>query len=171
MKTKIKNTILITIVSIISAVVPAIIFNKYLEASIFFACHWLIREQFSKQYHHIIPAICRTITACVMFFGISFVLPLELSLLSAIPICYFISWVGFIKKNGDDFEIKCDELEVRIAEQQAQISALQLKASQEAQNAYLLSQLKPCPSAAYIVPNPNCCYDYTVTKNNSCGCY
>lgn len=57
----------------------------------------------------------------------------------------------------------------RIAEQQAQITALQLKASQEAQNAYLLSELKPCPSAAYIVPNPNCCYNYTVSQN-SCGC-
>lgn len=58
----------------------------------------------------------------------------------------------------------------RIAEQQAQITALQLKASQETQNNYLLSQLKPCPSAAYIVPNPNCCYDYTVTRNTGCGC-
>lgn len=73
-------------------------------------------------------------------------------------------------------ELVANKLEAkneRIAEQQAQITALQLKASQEAQNAYLLSQLKPCPSAAYIVPNPNCCYDYTVTRNgnNGCGCY
>lgn len=58
----------------------------------------------------------------------------------------------------------------RIAEQQAQITALQLKASQEAQNAYLLSELKPCPSAAYIVPNPNCCYNYTVSQNTGCNC-
>lgn len=71
-------------------------------------------------------------------------------------------------------ELVANKLEAkneRIAEQQAQITALQLKASQEAQNAYLLSQLKPCPSAAYIVPNPNCCYDYSVTRNNGCGCY
>lgn len=70
-------------------------------------------------------------------------------------------------------ELVANKLEAkneRIAEQQAQITALQLKASQEAQNNYLLSQLKPCPSAAYIVPNPNCCYDYTVTKNTGCGC-
>ena len=50
-----------------------------------------------------------------MFFGLSFVLPLELSLLSAIPICYFISWVGFLKKNGDELEVKCDELETKIS--------------------------------------------------------
>lgn len=63
-------------------------------------------------------------------------------------------------------EIVANKIEAkneRIAEQQAQIQALQLKASQEAQNAYLLSQLKPCPSPAYVVPNPNCCY-------NTCGC-
>lgn len=58
----------------------------------------------------------------------------------------------------------------RIAELQAQVNGLQLKASQEAQNAYLLNELRPCPSAAYIVPNPNCCYDYTVTRNTGCGC-
>ena len=57
----------------------------------------------------------------------------------------------------------------RIAEQQNEINALRLKASQEAQNNYLISQLRPCPDPAYIVPNPNCCYDYTVTRN-ACGC-
>lgn len=114
MKTKTKNLILVTIVSTLSCLVPALIFHKWLEALIFFVCHWLIREQFPKQYHHIVPAICRTITACVMFFGISFMLPLELSLFSAIPICYFISWVGFVKKSADEFEVKCDELETRI---------------------------------------------------------
>ena len=116
MKTKTKNIILILFVAIIFSVIPAILFGKWLEALVFIVAHTLIRPQFPKQYHHIIPAMCRTISACVIFFGISFTLPMELSLLSAIPICYFISWVGFIKKNGDDFEIKCDELEVRIAE-------------------------------------------------------
>ena len=69
-------------------------------------------------------------------------------------------------------ELVANKLEAkndRIAEQQNEINALRLKASQEVQNNYLISQLKPCPSAAYIVPNPNCCYDYTVTRN-TCGC-
>lgn len=62
----------------------------------------------------------------------------------------------------------------RIAEQQAQINALQLSASQERQNNYLVSTLTDrlgtkCPEPAYIVPNPNCCYNYTVSQN-SCGC-
>lgn len=69
-------------------------------------------------------------------------------------------------------ELVANKLEAkndRIAEQQNEINALRLKASQEAQNNYLISQLKPCPDPAYIVPNPNCCYDYTVTRN-VCGC-
>jgi len=70
-------------------------------------------------------------------------------------------------------ELVANKLEAkndRIAEQQNEINALRLKASQEAQNAYLLNELKPCPSAAYIVPNPNCCYNYAVTPVNNCGC-
>lgn len=73
-------------------------------------------------------------------------------------------------------ELIANKLEMkndRIAEQQNEINALRLKASQEAQNAYLLNELKPCPSAAYIVPNPNCCYNYQVTGvgyGNGCGC-
>lgn len=46
----------------------------------------------------------------------------------------------------------------RIAELNQQLFTAQLAASQSAQNAYLLNQLKPCPSPSYIVPNPNCCF-------------
>lgn len=73
-------------------------------------------------------------------------------------------------------ELVANKLEIkneRIAEQQNEINALRLAASQERQNNYLLSELKPCPSAAYIVPNPNCCYNYSVNGygygNNCCG--
>lgn len=70
-------------------------------------------------------------------------------------------------------ELVANKLEAkndRIAELQAQVNGLQLKASQAQQNAYLLNELKPCPEPAYIVPNPACCYDYTVTRNTGCGC-
>lgn len=73
-------------------------------------------------------------------------------------------------------ELVANKLEMkndRIAEQQNEINALRLKASQEAQNNYIISQLKPCPDPAYIVPNPNCCYNYAVTGfgygNNCCN--
>ena len=69
-------------------------------------------------------------------------------------------------------EIVANKLEMkndRIAEQQNEINALRLSASQERQNAYLISELKPCPSPSYIVPNPNCCYNYQVTSGCGCG--
>lgn len=63
---------------------------------------------------------------------------------------------------------RMEDKNTQIMAQQNEINALRLKASQEAQNSYLINQLKPCPVSAYIVPNPNCCYDYTVTRNNGC---
>ena len=50
--------------------------------------------------------------------------------------------------------------------------ALRLQASQAKQNNYLVSQLKePCAIPAYVVPNPNCCYQPVNfnTCNNGCG--
>ena len=67
---------------------------------------------------------------------------------------------------------RIEDKNAQIAAQQNEINALRLKASQEAQNAYLINELKPCPNPSYIVPNPNCCYQYNVTPVNSCnGCY
>ena len=64
---------------------------------------------------------------------------------------------------------RIEDKNAQITAQQNEINALRLSASQSAQNAYLLSELKPCPSPSYIVPNPNCCFDYTVARN-TCGC-
>lgn len=66
---------------------------------------------------------------------------------------------------------RMEDKNAQIMAQQNEINALRLSASQERQNAYLLSELKPCPSPSYIVPNPNCCYNYAVTSNNCCGNY
>jgi hypothetical protein len=46
--------------------------------------------------------------------------------------------------------------------------ALRLAASQAQQNEALLNKLSPCPSPAYVVPNPNCCYQ--PVSFNTCGC-
>lgn len=47
----------------------------------------------------------------------------------------------------------------RISTLQAENQSLKFAASQQAQNAYLVSKLSdPCPIPAYFVPNPNCCY-------------
>lgn len=59
---------------------------------------------------------------------------------------------------------RIEDKNAQIQAQQNEINALRLAASQERQNSYLINQLKPCPDPAYIVPNPNCCYNYTVTQ-------
>lgn len=59
---------------------------------------------------------------------------------------------------------RIEDKNAQIQAQQNEINALRLAASQERQNTYLINQLKPCPDPAYIVPNPNCCYNYSVTQ-------
>lgn len=74
-------------------------------------------------------------------------------------------------------ELVANKLEAkndRIAELQDKLYRADLRASQAQQSNYItdtiINKLSPCPSPAFIVPNPNCCYDYTVTRNNGCGC-
>lgn len=67
----------------------------------------------------------------------------------------------------------------------AENQALRFQASQSAQNAFITANQDAqtaelirrlgadCPTPAYIVPNPNCCYNYAVTGvgyGNGCGC-
>ena len=72
---------------------------------------------------------------------------------------------------------RIEDKNAQIQAQQNEINALRLKASQEAQNAYLISQLGPkCPEPAYVVNGPtpvnfptNCCN--TFSGFNNCGNY
>jgi hypothetical protein len=57
----------------------------------------------------------------------------------------------------------------KIAGLQAENAGLKAQISNDRQSAYLLSELKECPKAAYIVPNPNCCYNYGVFPTGACG--
>ena len=73
----------------------------------------------------------------------------------------------------------------RLATLQNENQALRFQASQANQNAYigatidsaraeLIRRISPEAVPAYVVPNPNCCYNYNVTGfgygNNGCGC-
>ena len=47
-----------------------------------------------------------------------------------------------------------------------------ITANQEAQTAELIRRLgRDCPVPAYVVPNPNCCYNANVTFGNGCGSF
>jgi hypothetical protein len=114
MKRKAKNLILAITVSVVAIFLPSLLFNKWIEGIVFFICHWFIREQFKEQYHHVIPSICRLITGTTFFFGVSFILPWTLSLLSAIPINYFIGWIGFTKRDADYYETQYFKLRAKL---------------------------------------------------------
>ena len=57
----------------------------------------------------------------------------------------------------------------------AENTALKGQISNDRQSAYIIGALTPkCPEPAYIVPNPNCCYQYGITgfgygNNGNCG--
>lgn len=60
-----------------------------------------------------------------------------------------------------------------IAELRSQVQALNLAASQSNQNTYLIDRLQPCPTPAYVVPNPNAYYNACYQGcgySNGCGC-
>lgn len=67
---------------------------------------------------------------------------------------------------------RIEDKNAQIAAQQNEINKLQLAASQQAQNAYLINELKPCPIPAFLTCNPYTgSYGYTnVGYNNGCGC-
>lgn len=70
----------------------------------------------------------------------------------------------------------------KIATLQAENQALKFQASQTAQNAFITANQdaqtaelirrlgRDVPVPAYVVPNPNCCYNAQVSLANGCGC-
>lgn len=62
--------------------------------------------------------------------------------------------------------------DAQIAAQNQRIFGLELKASQEAQNNYLVGQLgQKCPQPSYLVCNPNAGLNYSINYGNpNCGC-
>lgn len=63
---------------------------------------------------------------------------------------------------------RIEDKNAQIQAQQNEINALRLRASQEAQNSYLINELKPCPIPAYITCNPYQSYNYGCC-NTGCG--
>lgn len=76
---------------------------------------------------------------------------------------------------SDQFcQLKMEQKDATIAEQQNLINALNLAQSQANQNQYLIDQLRPCPSPAYITCNPwatnGTCFNGCSPCNTGCGC-
>lgn len=74
-------------------------------------------------------------------------------------------------------QLEMREMQNKIDTLRGEKGALEAAALTQAQTANIISQLKPCPSPAYFVPNPNCCYGNPTVVfnegtgyNNGCGC-
>lgn len=72
-------------------------------------------------------------------------------------------------------QLEMREMQNKIDSLRQENTQLALAASQQAQTANIVSQLKaPCPTPAYVVPNPNGCYGgfagYGYGYNEGCGC-
>lgn len=82
--------------------------------------------------------------------------------------------LGFLTNQEMD-RLRTENQTLRFEKSQATQNAF-ITANQDAQTAELLRRLgRDCPTPAYIVPNPNCCYDYRVSGagygggNGCCG--
>lgn len=67
--------------------------------------------------------------------------------------------------------IQMDSLKEQLAEQKSLVQSLNLAASQANQNRYLVDQLRPCPTPAYITCNPwggQAPYGSCCQQNNGC---
>ena len=74
-------------------------------------------------------------------------------------------------------QLEMREMQNKIDTLRSEKAALEAAALTQAQTANIINQLKPCPSPAYFVPNPNCCYGNPTVVfnegagyNNGCGC-
>ncbi len=87
--------------------------------------------------------------------------------------CQLKSEINALKQYvGDQFcALKERESQREIQNLRDQVQAFQLSASQQAQTANLVAQLRPCPAPAYVVPNPfGCGCNNNPYNNNGCGC-
>lgn len=93
----------------------AYLFNKPIESILFCVSHTLIRNAFKKQYHCGSTALCLSFTLSIGWIGITTSLPLEISLLSSLPMCYIIAFLGFLVQDRIDILILNKGLETEIA--------------------------------------------------------
>lgn len=92
-------------------------------------------------------------------------------------------WFVALNMVYSDYYDKFCQLEMREMQNKIDIlrdekQALQLSASQQAQTANIVNQIRPCPVPAYLTCNPFGCqgglndygYGYGYGYNNGCGC-
>lgn len=72
------------------------LFNKPLEAILFFIAHWVIRANCDKQFHCDKISCCLALSSAIICLSIMAILPLSISLLASIPVSIFVTYVGYL---------------------------------------------------------------------------
>lgn len=105
--------------------ISAFIFEKYIESVMFCIAHTVIRNKFNKQYHSNSVAICLCLTLGIAWVSIANTLPIGISIISTIPICFLVAYIGFIAQDRVDILIEnrklkkeLDEVVQQVREQQ-----------------------------------------------------
>lgn len=93
-----------------SLILCAWFFDKWIESIMLCVSHTCIRTTFDKQFHFNNVAYCLCLTLAIIWLAIPVSLPLATSLLSSIPISFFISFVGFIAQDRADIKKEVKEL-------------------------------------------------------------
>jgi hypothetical protein len=117
------------------------LFDKPFEAVMFCVAHIVIRRVFDKQYHCGTTSMCTSLTLTIAFFGIATILPVAISLLSTIPICCFISWVGYIAQDRIDLLRKHKDEEIFMMDEEKLRELGRVKGLTEIQQDILVHRL------------------------------
>ena len=96
-----------------SIIICAWIFDRYIEGIMLCIAHTCVRNSFDKQFHFNKTAYCVLLTLAIVWFAVPFTLPVSISLLSAIPISFLISFVGFVVQDRIDAVKRANMLAVR----------------------------------------------------------
>ena len=114
LKRFIKYQLLSYIIVLISLILCAWIFNRWIECCMFCVAHFTIRNTFEKQFHFNSIAYCLILTLAIIWCAIPIIMPLNISLLSSIPIAFIVCFFGFITQDRIDMYINVSKLNKQI---------------------------------------------------------
>ena len=86
--------------------------DKIIEAILFAVSHTLIRPTLDKQFHCVQTArqkinyLCLSVTCVIIIFGVYVVLPISVSLVSAVPLAILVSYIGYVMQDRLDLKNK-----------------------------------------------------------------
>ena len=112
----IKEQVWVYLIIILSFVICALIFDKWVESIMFCIAHTCIRNSFDKQFHFNSVAYCLSLTIAIFWFAVPITLPMATSLLSSIPISFLICFFGYLAQDRVDLKAEVKRLDTYATE-------------------------------------------------------